>query len=80
MKKGNNKIMKIEKEAEDILKKFSKTLDTIPNLEETYYIVDNMNRNREDKSLEKNSERILKNATTDADGNIIVKKAEWVNK
>ncbi len=43
----------IEKDAEEILEKFSKTLDTIPDLEETYYITDNLNLNREDKSIHK---------------------------
>ncbi|MDR0912634.1 MAG: Asp-tRNA(Asn) amidotransferase GatCAB subunit C, partial [Methanobrevibacter sp.] len=35
--------MKIEKDAEKILEEFSKTLNSIPNLEETHYIVDNVN-------------------------------------
>lgn len=33
--------MKIEKEAEKILEEFSKALEGVPELEETYYIVDN---------------------------------------
>ena len=71
--------MKIEKDAEKILKEFSKTLESIPNLEETHYIVDNVNLTREDKNINQNSEKIMKNAKTDKDGNLIVKKAEWVN-
>ena len=35
--------MKIEKDAENILNKFSKTLENIPDLEETWYITDNLN-------------------------------------
>ena len=42
--------MKIEKDAENILNKFSKTLENIPDLEETWYITDNLNLTREDKS------------------------------
>jgi aspartyl-tRNA(Asn)/glutamyl-tRNA(Gln) amidotransferase subunit C len=71
--------MKIEKDAEKILKEFSKTLESIPNLEETHYIVDNVNLTREDKNINQNPEKIMKNAKTDKDGNLIVKKAEWVN-
>ena len=52
--------MKIEKEAEKILEEFSKTLENIPELEETYYIVDNVNLTREDIPEKKNPERILK--------------------
>ena len=40
--------MKIEKEAEIILEKFSKALENIPELEETHYMVDNVNLARED--------------------------------
>jgi aspartyl-tRNA(Asn)/glutamyl-tRNA(Gln) amidotransferase subunit C len=71
--------MKIEKDAEKILEEFSKTLNSIPNLEETHYIVDNVNLVRKDVSHEKNPEKIMKNAKTDKDGNVIVKKADWIN-
>ena len=50
--------MKIEKDAENILNKFSKTLENIPDLEETWYITDNLNLTREDKSHEKHPEKI----------------------
>ena len=69
--------MKIEKEAEEILKKFSEALQDIPELEETYYIVDNLNREREDQSQEKDSTKILINAQVDDDGNVIVVKSKW---
>jgi aspartyl-tRNA(Asn)/glutamyl-tRNA(Gln) amidotransferase subunit C len=69
--------LKIEKEAEEILKKFSEALQDIPELEETYYIVDNLNREREDQSQEKDSTKILKNAQVDNDGNVIVEKSKW---
>ncbi|KZX17579.1 Asp-tRNA(Asn) amidotransferase subunit GatC [Methanobrevibacter filiformis] len=71
--------MKIEKDAEKILKEFSKTLESIPSLEETHYIVDNVNLSREDKAMDKNPEKIMRNAKSDKDGNIIVKKAKWIN-
>ncbi|MDR2829697.1 MAG: Asp-tRNA(Asn) amidotransferase subunit GatC [Methanobrevibacter sp.] len=71
--------MKIEKEGEKILKQFSKTLETIDNLEETQYIVDNINLNREDVARIHNPEKIIKNAKTNKKGNIIVKKADWIN-
>ena len=64
--------MKIEKDAENILNKFSKTLENIPDLEETWYITDNLNLTREDKSHEKHPEKILRNA-------LVVKRADWVN-
>jgi aspartyl-tRNA(Asn)/glutamyl-tRNA(Gln) amidotransferase subunit C len=70
--------MKIEKEAEKILEKFSKALEDIPELEETYYIVDNVNRDREDLGEDKQSQKILRNAHTDEDGNVIVEKGKWV--
>jgi len=69
--------LKIEKEAEEILKKFSEALQDIPELEETYYIVDNLNREREDQSQEKDSTKILINAQVDDDGNFIVEKSKW---
>lgn len=70
--------MKIEKEAEKILEKFSKELQDIPELEETYYIVDNVNLSREDEAEDKNSEKILRNAHLDEKGNLIAEKGKWV--
>ena len=70
--------MKIEKEAEIILDKFSEALKDIPDLEETHYMVDNVNLSREDISEPKNPEKILRNAPTDKDGNIIAEKGKWV--
>lgn len=69
--------MAIEKDAEKILEEFSKTLDQVPELEGTYYITDNLNLNREDESEEKDSTKIVRNARTDKDGNVIVKRADW---
>ena len=69
--------MAIEKDAEKILEEFSKTLDKVPELEGTYYITDNLNLNREDESEEKDPSKIVRNARTDKDGNVVVKKAEW---
>ncbi|HMK54515.1 MAG TPA: Asp-tRNA(Asn) amidotransferase subunit GatC [Methanobacteriaceae archaeon] len=69
--------MKIEKEAEEILKKFSEALQDIPQLEETYYLVDNLNRERKDEAHEKDSTKILRNAQVDEDGNVIVEKGKW---
>ncbi len=71
--------MAIEKDAEKILEEFSKTLDQVPELEGTYYITDNLNLNREDESEEKDSSKIVRNARTDKDGNVIVKRADWIN-
>ena len=70
--------MKIEKEAEEILKSFSKALENIPELEETHYIVDNVNLTRDDCGEEKNPQKILRNAHIDEDGNLIVEKGKWV--
>ncbi len=70
--------MKIEKEAELILEKFSEALKDIPELEETHYMVDNVNLSREDNAEDKNPEKILRNANTDEEGNIIVEKGKWV--
>jgi aspartyl-tRNA(Asn)/glutamyl-tRNA(Gln) amidotransferase subunit C len=70
--------LKIEKEAEKILESFSEALKDIPELEETHYMVDNVNLAREDVSEEKNPEKILRNAHTDENGNIIADKAKWV--
>ena len=64
--------MAIEKDAEKILEEFSKTLDKVPE-----FITDNLNLNREDESEQNDSEKIVRNARTDKDGNIVVKKAEW---
>ncbi|MDR2623525.1 MAG: Asp-tRNA(Asn) amidotransferase subunit GatC [Methanobrevibacter sp.] len=71
--------MKIEKEGEEILKQFSKTLKSIDSLEETHYITDNVNLTREDVAHVHDPEKILKNAKTNKEGNITVKKADWVN-
>ena len=71
--------MTIEKDAEDIIEKFSKILEDIPDSDETWYITDNLNLTREDKAQAKNPEKILRNARIDKDGNLIVKKADWTN-
>jgi len=71
--------MSIEKDAEDIIEKFSKTLENIPDSDETWYITDNLNLTREDTSKEKNPEKILRNANIDKDGNLVVKRADWTN-
>ena len=62
---------------EKILEEFSKTLDKVPELEGTYYITDNLNLNREDESVQNDASKIVRNARTDKDGNVVVKKAEW---
>ena len=69
--------MAIEKDAEKILEEFSKTLDKVPELEGTYYITDNLNLNREDESVQNDASKLVRNARTDKDGNVVVKKAEW---
>ena len=69
--------MTIEKDAEDIIEKFSKILEDIPDSDETWYITDNLNLTREDKAQAKNPEKILRNARIDKDGNLVVKKADW---
>ena len=71
--------MAIEKDAEKILEQFSKALDDVPELEGTVYITDNLNLNREDESIQTDSTKIVRNARTDKDGNIIVKRADWIN-
>ncbi len=71
--------MTIEKDAEDIIEKFSKILEDIPDSDETWYITDNLNLTRNDESQEKNPEKILRNANIDKDGNLIVKRADWTN-
>ncbi len=70
--------MKIEKEAEKILKSFSDALKDIPDSEETYYVVDNVNLTREDRAEDKDPEKIMQNTIVDEDGNIIVEKGKWV--
>jgi aspartyl-tRNA(Asn)/glutamyl-tRNA(Gln) amidotransferase subunit C len=70
--------LKIEKEAEEILKKFSKALEDIPDLDETHYIVDNVNLNREDYAEDKDPDKIMRNAHVDEEGNLIVEKGKWV--
>ncbi|MBE6493776.1 MAG: Asp-tRNA(Asn) amidotransferase subunit GatC [Methanosphaera stadtmanae] len=69
--------MEIEKEAETILKKFSDVLETIPDLEETQYLVDNLNRTREDVKSPSNPEKILRNTHLDKKGSIIAEKGKW---
>lgn len=69
--------MKIEKEAEKILENFSKALQDIPELEETYYIVDNVNLSREDCGEDKNPEKILRNLHVDEQGHVIAEKGKW---
>ena len=49
--------MTIEKDAEEIIEKFSKILENIPDSDETWYITDNLNLTREDKANEKNPEK-----------------------
>ena len=70
--------MKIEKEAEEILKSFSKALENIPDLEETHYMVDNVNLSREDCAEDKNPDKIMRNTNVDEEGNLIVEKGKWV--
>ena len=71
--------MTIEKDAEDIIEKFSKILEDIPDSDETWYIIDNLNLTRDDESHLKNPEKILRNANINKDGNLVVKKADWTN-
>jgi len=70
--------MKIEKEAELIVEKFSEALKNIPELEETHYMVDNVNLAREDVGVDKNPNKILRNAHVDEEGNVIVEISKWV--
>lgn len=70
--------MEIQKEAEHILNKFSEVLEQIPDLEETRYIVDNLNRTREDLKESKNPEKILRNAHVDKQGSIVAEKGKWI--
>ena len=69
--------MEIEKEAEIILNKFSDVLEQIPDLEETQYIVDNLNRKREDVKVAKNPEKILRNAHVDKQNSVVAEKGKW---
>lgn len=69
--------MEIQKEAEHILNKFSEVLEQIPDLEETRYIVDNLNRTREDRKESKNPKKILRNAHVDKQGSIVAEKGKW---
>lgn len=69
--------MEINQEAENILKKFSEQLDQIPDLEETQYLVDNLNRMREDISKNSDYEKILRNAHVDKNGSVISEKGKW---
>lgn len=69
--------MEIKEDAEKILNEFSKTLDSIPDLEETYYITDNLNLTRKDEAVKKDPSKILRNAKVDKKGGLVVKKAKW---
>lgn len=69
--------MEINQEAENILKKFSEQLDQIPDLEETQYLVDNLNRMRKDVSKNSDYEKILRNAHVDKNGSVISEKGKW---
>ncbi|AGN16697.1 MAG: Asp-tRNA(Asn) amidotransferase subunit GatC [Methanobrevibacter boviskoreani] len=69
--------MEIKEDAEKILNEFSKTLDSIPDLEETYYITDNLNLTRKDEAVKKDPSKILRNAKIDKKGGLVVKKAKW---
>ena len=69
--------MEIKEDAEKILNEFSKTLDSIPDLEETYYITDNLNLTRKDEAVKKDQSKILRNAKIDKKGGLVVKKAKW---
>ena len=70
--------LKIEKEAEEILQSFSDALKNIPELEETHYMVDNVNLSREDCAEDKDSAKIMRNAHVDEEGNLIAEKGKWV--
>ena len=78
---------KIETEAEQILEELSKALENVPELEEDedkdvnkeFYIVDNLNLTREDKSTKGDSSKIVRNARTDTNGHVVVKNADWIN-
>ena len=70
--------MPIENDAKEILNNFSTALNKISNDDETYYITDNLNLDRLDKSNPKDSSKILRNAKTDKENKVIVKKADWI--
>lgn len=69
--------MEINQEAENILKKFSEQLEQIPDLEETQYLVDNLNRMREDVSKKSDYVKILQNAHVDKNGSVVSEKGKW---
>lgn len=69
--------MEIEKEAEQILNKFSEVLEEIPDLEETQYLVDNLNRMRTDENEESTPDKILRNAHIDKQGSVVAEKGKW---
>ncbi len=69
--------MEIEKEAEEILNKFSKVLEEIPDQEETQYLVDNLNRMRIDENEESTPDKILRNAHIDKQRSVIAEKGKW---
>ena len=52
-------------------------LEQIPDLEETQYLVDNLNRTREDVNEESNPEKILRNAHVDKNGSVVAEKGKW---
>ena len=72
-------MIELKKDLNEILEKFLKTLENVPTMNEEYYLIDNVNTKREDIAISQNPEKIMKNAKTDKDGNLIVKKADWVN-
>ena len=69
--------MTIEKDAEDIIEKFSKILEDIPDSDETWYITDNLNLTRDDEAHVKNPEKILRNAHVDKQGSVVAEKGKW---
>jgi aspartyl-tRNA(Asn)/glutamyl-tRNA(Gln) amidotransferase subunit C len=52
-------------------------LENIPELEETHYIVDNINLTRKDIAHDKNPYRIMRNTNVDENGSMIVEKSKW---
>ena len=71
--------MTIEKDAEDIIEKFSKILEDIPDSDETWYITDNLNLTRKDECIKMDATKIRINAKIDKKRNLVVKKADWTN-
>ena len=63
--------MPIENDAKEILNNFSTALNKISNDDETYYITDNLNLDRLDKSNPKDSSKILRNAKTDKENKVL---------